>query len=85
MTSLKTTVGGALQALGTSLMGIGLIPQIADGPSEWLMYVSLAGFVLNAIGGFFAHLFAVEKQEVKEMIKKSENDTKIMINGGGSK
>lgn len=81
MTHYKTTIGGALSALGTTLMGIGLVPQVAEGPSEVLTYVALSGFVLNAVGTFLVHLFAADKEEVKKLIEASETNTKRLING----
>lgn len=58
------------------LVGVGVVPQIAEGtPSKMLMYVSLAGFLMQAIGTFLAHLFSADKAAVKEMIKDNNEET----------
>ena len=79
MTSWKTTIGGALSALGTTLMGVGLVPQVANGPSPLLMWVSISGFIVSALGTFFSHLFAADKSDMIKRIKESESDTKQLL------
>ncbi len=56
----KSTIGGAFSALGTSLIGIGVVPQLAGSPSKMLLYVAVAGFFCQGIGSFFGHLFAAD-------------------------
>lgn len=74
--SWKTTISGSLSALGKTLMGIGVVPQLGAGAaSPWLSYIAIAGFVLDALGGFFGHLFAADKSAVVSMIEKSGGDT----------
>ena len=81
MNSWRTTIGGAFSALGTALMGVGLVPQISEGPSALLQKIAIAGFIFNAAGIFCGHLFAADRQEVQKMIEKSQNDTKVTILG----
>lgn len=67
MTSVKTTIGGALSALGKTLLGIGVVPQLGGVHSDTLTYVAVAGFILDAIGGFFAHLFAADAAALRNI------------------
>ena len=67
----RTTLGAALSSFGTTLMGIGVVPQLANGPSSILTWVALAGFVLNAVGTFLSHLWVADKDEVKKMIEEN--------------
>ena len=70
--SWKTTLGGSLSALGKTLMGVGVVPQLGAGESNtWLTWIAMLGFLFDALGGFFGHLFAVDKSHVAEMIQKS--------------
>ena len=73
--SWKTTLGGALSALGKTLMGIGVVPQLSGEPKPFLTYVAVAGFVLDALGSFFAHLFAVDQGALIDALKKVGTDT----------
>lgn len=66
-TNLKSTIGGAFSALGSALMGIGIVPQLSGVPSKALTYVALAGFVCNAIGSFLGHLFAADAKTVSDL------------------
>ena len=73
--SWKTTIGGAFVALGTTLMGIGVVPQLSGEPNKTLSAIALVGFVVSAIGQFFAHLFAADQTSVIDAIQKSGGDT----------
>lgn len=56
--------------------------MVAGGPpSQILAYVALAGFIIDALGGFFAHLFAADRSDVRRLLAESEEDTKIMLRG----
>ena len=77
MKSWRTTLGGALSTLGKTLMGIGVVPQLSGEPKPFLTYVAIAGFVLDALGGFFAHLWAVDQTTVINMLKKTGTDTTV--------
>ena len=63
MTNWKTTLGGALSALGTSLMGIGVLTAVnsTQFPTRLVNGVILTGFMLSALGKFFGMLFASDK------------------------
>lgn len=56
----KTTIGGALGTLGTSLVGIGVVPQLGGTPSKFLTYTAITGFLLSCFGKFFTALFAAD-------------------------
>jgi hypothetical protein len=73
--SYQTTLGGALGALGKALMGVGIVPQLAGTPSKFLLYVAVAGFLLDALGSFFTALFAADQSQVIKML--------AMMNRGG--
>lgn len=78
MTSIRTTIGGALSALGTALMGVGIIPQLQGAPSPMLTNIALTGFVCSALGQFFAHLFAADAKQQRqntEAIEQLKCDT----------
>lgn len=59
--SWKTNLGGSLSALGHTLMGIGVVPQLGNMHSVFLTYVAATGFFLSAAGTFFTGLFAQDK------------------------
>jgi hypothetical protein len=60
MKNWKTTIGGALSALGSSLMGIGVLVAVnsTQFPTELMNGVILVGFLLSSFGKFFGLLFA---------------------------
>ena len=62
----RTTIGGAFSALGTALMGIGIVPQLSGSPSKLLVWVAVMGFFCNALGTFFGHLFAADSKQISE-------------------
>jgi hypothetical protein len=68
MKNWRTNLGGALGALGTTLVGVGVVPQLNGGtPSKFLTYVSVAGFVISAFGKFFTALFAADAATVTRL------------------
>ena len=70
MKSWKTTLGGALGAFGKTLVGIGVVPQLSGTPSLLLTYITVAGFILEAVGDFIGHLFSADTQQVQKMQKQ---------------
>ena len=67
--SWKTTLGGSLNALGTTLVGVGVVPSLTSMASaEDLKWVVITGFVLQGLGQFFGSLFAADTSQVKKMI-----------------
>jgi hypothetical protein len=87
MANWRTTLGGAIGAVGTSLAGVGILTQLgqmsgsaslSEHQLSSMWYVALTGFVLSAIGRGVTALFAVDREEV-EKIKK------VMANGDTTK
>jgi hypothetical protein len=75
--SWKTTLGGSLSAFGKTLMGVGVVPQLGSGEhNTFLSYVAVVGFICDALGGFFGHLWAADQAAVVNMIEKSGGDTR---------
>ncbi len=67
--SWKTTLGGSLNALGTTLVGVGVVPSLTSMASaEDLKWVVITGFILQGLGQFFGSLFAADTSQVKKMI-----------------
>ena len=74
----KSTIAGAFSALGSTLMGVGIIPQLNGAPSALLTWIALAGFIINAIGSFLGHLFAADAKTLGELSTVvSEHDAAI--------
>jgi hypothetical protein len=67
MTNWKTNLGGAVSVLGTSLIGIGLVPQVGGTPSKFLTYTAVVGFILSALGKSLTALFAADASTVKSI------------------
>lgn len=52
-------MGGACSALGTTLMGVAVVPSLTSmQAAEQLQWLVITGFVIQALGGFFTGLFA---------------------------
>lgn len=78
MTSWRTNLGGAISVTGTSLLAVGILPQLSQfSPSttinltphelDALWFVALAGFVLSGIGKGFTALFAADVTSLKSV------------------
>jgi hypothetical protein len=83
-TSWQTTIGGAFSALGTALMGVGVVPQLGSNVTNpTLTKIALAGFVCSAIGTFFSHLFAASVSSVNNQVNnlQAQLDTKAQEPG----
>jgi hypothetical protein len=66
-TNWRTNIGGSLGLLGDSLLGIGIIPQVAGLPSKWLTGIALAGFFIRAIGSALGHFLGADAKVVAVM------------------
>jgi hypothetical protein len=75
MINYKTTIGGAISTLGSSLIGIGVLPQFSVDLSPdykaTLWYLALSGYVINIIGKFLTSLFAADASALKEVVEQS--------------
>jgi len=80
----KSTIGGAFSALGSTLIGIGVVPQLAGAPSKTLLYVAVAGFTCQAIGQFLAHLFSADAKVVKDLAEQVNTNTNAILSGDTS-
>jgi len=83
----KTNIGGAISVTGTTLIGIGVLTQLAqfapntNVPSSLLAlmwYVALAGFVLSAIGKGVTAYFSADAKDVSEVANKVETVSKAV-------
>jgi hypothetical protein len=81
MISWKTTIGGAFSALGSTLMAIGIVPQLSGAPSRLLSAVTIVGFVCNAVGAFLAHLFAADAADLKTVADYAQVTRAAVITG----
>ena len=63
----RTNLGGAVSVLGTSLIGVGVVPQLAGTSSKALTYMAVAGFVLSAVGKSLTALFAADAAQLKNV------------------
>lgn len=76
-TNWRTNLGGAISVTGTSLIGVGVLPQLlqlnpesatilSHGQLAALWYVALAGFILSGLGKGFTALFAADATVVNQ-------------------
>ena len=64
MTNWRTNLGGALGALGSALVGVGVVPQLSGTPNKVLTVIAIIGFSCSAAGKFFSALFAADAKTV---------------------
>lgn len=64
MINWKTTLGGAVFALGTFLMGAATVANMTsfEMPTNFVRDCVIAGFFMQGIGGFFTALFARDRK-----------------------
>lgn len=60
----RTNLGGAISVVGTTLLTIGILPQLSGIPYSHQAYVALAGFILSALGKGITALFAADAKQV---------------------
>lgn len=75
MKNWRTNLGGALGALGTTLIGVGVVPQLGGTPSKFLTYTAVTGFFISAAGKFFTALFSADAANVADLAKQVKNGT----------
>lgn len=80
MKNWKTNLGGAISITGTSLLGVGILPQLSQlspatantlSPHQLgvLWYTALIGFILIGLGKGIAFLFAADADVVNNVAK----------------
>ena len=77
----KSTIGGAFSAVGSMLMGIGIVPQLNGAPSHTLSVIAMVGFICNAIGAFLAHLFAADAKSLADLAQKVDQNQSAILTG----
>ena len=81
MTNYKTTIGGALSVLGTTLVGVGIVPQLAGVPSHVLTILAVVGFGCSALGKFLTALFAADATQLKNLQQQMTNTQSAVVTG----
>ena len=81
MKSWQTTFGGALSVLGKSLIGVGVLPQLAGTPNRTLLWIALTGFIIEAIGGFFTALFAADAKQLQSLTTQVQQNQSAILTG----
>lgn len=88
----RTNLGGAISVTGTSLIGIGVLPQLTQlspntsstlTPHQLaaLWYVALAGFILSGIGKGVTALFAADAAQLKSVQAQLDEVPKAIDSG----
>jgi len=77
----KSTIGGAFSALGTTLIGVGVVPQLSGVPNKFLTYVAVAGFLFTAIGQFLGHLFAADAATLRALSTQVNENSSAILTG----
>lgn len=83
MQTWQKNLGTSLSALGLTLMGTGIIPQLGLNPSTHttlLNILAIAGFVLKAAGSFINDLFGVDVKTVETSIQENN----LVMHGANS-
>jgi hypothetical protein len=86
MKNWRTTIGGAVSVLGTSLIGVGLLSQLTqispasktiltDGQIVAMWWVALVGFILSCVGKFLTALFAADAAQVQTIADQVDSNT----------
>lgn len=87
----RTNLGGAIAITGTSLIGVGVLPQLLPTSTNplssthlaVLWWVAVGGFVLSAVGKGVSSLFAADAAVVKDQISTVATAVDL-INKSGS-
>jgi len=88
----KTNLGGAIAVTGTTLIGIGVLTQLAQfapntnvppGLLSAMWYVALAGFIISAIGKGVTAYFSADSKDV-EAIQRQISAVPAAIDSGNT-
>lgn len=77
-------MGGALGALGSTLVGVGVVPQLGGTPNKTLTVIATVGFIISAAGKFFTALFAADAKAVADLSAKVDLNTNAVMTGDTS-
>lgn len=80
MKNIRTTIGGAVSSLGTGLIGMSIVPQLAGMKSNWLLGITIAGYIVNLIGKFLTALFAADAKVVQTISDQVDSNTAAIQN-----
>lgn len=83
-TNYKSTIGGAFSALGSALMGVGILPQLSGNTSHTLTIIATVGFACNALGAFLGHLFSADASALKTLSQKVQDSQDAIVTGDTS-
>ena len=72
MKNWKTNLGGAVSVTGTSLIAVGVLPQLGGLHSNILWWLALIGFILSCLGKGRTALFAADAATVKDLSQRVE-------------
>jgi hypothetical protein len=75
MKNWRTNLGGAISVLGTSLIGLGILPQLSGASNKLLTYTAFVGFVLSAFGKAATALFSADATQVNQIASQVANNT----------
>jgi hypothetical protein len=70
-----TSLGGVLQSLGHTLMGVGVIPQLSEIHNNTLTCIAVVGFILSAIGSAITGMFAQDKPKPATVLVQKTYET----------
>lgn len=66
----RTSIGGAIQSAGTTLMGVGIVPSLTSvTAAEELKWVVISGFVLKVFGELITSFSAADARVVNAHMK----------------
>lgn len=80
MKNWRTTIGGAVSSLGTGLIGMSIVPQLAGMKSNWLLGITVAGYIINLVGKFLTALFAADASTVQTLTDQLNANTVSIAN-----
>ena len=63
----RTNLGGAISVTGTSMIAVGILPQLGGLHSNILWWIALVGFILSCVGKGLTALFAADVGTVKNV------------------
>lgn len=74
----QTNLGGAISITGSALLAVGILPQLggsslADSHGEALWWITVAGFILTAIGKGMTALFAADASKLAQLASRVDN------------